>query len=164
MKMRISHILLLGLPWLIPTFSPAQEKCPWLTEATARGILGGAITVQVNLKDARNGVCDFARHLGPVVVELQIAVNLMTDIPRQFPTYVAQCPAKSAALPAIGNAAVICSVQDKRRYAEKIVGRVRDQAFVVSVDATGPDDPAMTQKIRREKAQLVAEQVAGTLF
>jgi hypothetical protein len=56
-------------------------------------------------------------------------------------------------------------VQDKdNRYAEKVVGRVRDQAFVVSVDATAPDNPAMTQKMRREKAQLVAEQVAGALF
>ena len=89
----------------------------------------------------------------------------MSDIPRQFPTYVAQCPAKSASLPAIGNEAVICSVQDKdHRYAEKVVSRVREQAFVVSLDATASDDPAMTQKMRREKALLVAEQVAGILF
>lgn len=163
--MRTCQLLLLGLAWLIPTASPAQAKCPWLTEPTARGILGGTVTVQVNLKDGRNGVCDFARQQGPVVVELRIAVTVMSDIPRQFPTYVAQCPPKGASLPAIGNEAVICSVRDKgNRYAEKVVGRVRDQAFVVSVDATAPDDPAMTQKMRHEKAQLVAEQVAGILF
>jgi hypothetical protein len=163
--MRTYQILLLGLAWLIPTASPAQAKCPWLTEPTARGILGGAVTVQVNLKDGRNGVCDFVRQQGPVVVDLRIAVSVMTDILRQFPTYVAQCPPKSASLSAIGNEAVICSVHDKdNRYAEKVVSRVRDQAFVVSVDATAPDDPAMPQKIRREKAQLVAEQVAGILF
>jgi hypothetical protein len=163
--MRTCQLLLLGLTWLIPTASLAQVKCPWLTEATARGILGGTVTVQVNLKDGRNGVCNFARQQGAVAVELRIAVNVMSNIPRQFPTYVAQCPAKSASLPAIGNEAVICSVEDKGNgYAEKVVGRVRDQAFVVSVNATTSDDPAMTQKMRREKTQLAAEQVAGILF
>lgn len=163
--MRTSHILLLGLAWLIPAASHAQAKCPWVTEATARGILGGAVTARVNLKDWGNGVCDFSRQQGPVVLELRISVNVMTDIPGQFPTYVAQCPPKSASLPAIGNEAVICSVQDKdNRYAAKVVGRVRDQAFVVSVDSTALDDLSMTQEMRREKAHLVAEQVAGILF
>jgi len=163
--MRTLQILLLGLTWLVPTASPAQAKCPWLTEPTARGILGGAVTVQVNLKDGRNGTCDFARQQGPLVVELRIAVSVMGNIPKQFPTYVAQCPAKSASLPAIGNEAVICSMQSKdNHYSEKVVGRVRDQAFVVSINATAPNDPAMTQKMRREKAELVAEQLAGILF
>jgi hypothetical protein len=163
--MRTYQILLLSFVWLIPAASPAQTKCPWLTEPTARGILGGAVTVQVNLKDGRNGTCDFARQQGAVLVELRITVNVMSDIPRQFPTYVAQCPAKSPSLPTIGNEAVICSVQDKdNHYAETVVSRVRDQAFVVSLNTSAADDPAMTQKMRREKAQLVAEQVAGILF
>ena len=89
----------------------------------------------------------------------------MTDIPKQFPTYLAQCPPKSPPLRAIGNEAVVCSIQGKGEpSSERVVGRVRDQAFVVSVSSSVQDDPAMTQEMRREKANLVAEQVAGILF
>ena len=163
--MQTSHILLLGLVWLIPTVSHAQAKCPWLTEATARGILGGAVTARVDLKDSGNGVCEFSREQGSVVLELRISVNVMTDISKQFPTYLAQCPPKSTSVPAIGNEAIMCSVQERdNRYAEKVVSRVRDQAFVVSVNSTAPEGPSMTQEMRHEKAHLVAEQVAGILF
>ena len=121
--------------------------------------------MQVKLQDRHNGICDFARQQGPLVVELRIAVNALNDIPKQFPTFLAQCPPKSASLPAIGNEAVSCGARDKdNRYVEKVVSRVRDQAFVVSVYASAPDDPAMTQKMLRQKAQLAAEQVAGILF
>ena len=89
----------------------------------------------------------------------------MTDIPKQFPSYLAQCPPKSTPLRAIGNEAVMCSIQGKGdQYAESVVGRVRDQAFVVSVSSSVQDDPSMTQEMRREKANLMAEQVAGILF
>jgi hypothetical protein len=89
----------------------------------------------------------------------------MTDIPKQFPTYLAQCPPKSAPLRAIGNEAVMCSLQGKGdQYAEIVVGRVRDQAFVVSVSSSVQNDPSMTRETRRERANLVAEQVAGILF
>jgi hypothetical protein len=50
------------------------------------------------------------------------------------------------------------------QYAEMVVGRVRNQAFVVSVSSSMLKDPSMTQEMRREKANLVAEQVAGILF
>ena len=89
----------------------------------------------------------------------------MTDVPKQFPIYLAQCPPKSTPLPAIGNEAVMCSIQDKGdEYVEIVVGRVRDRAFVVSVSSSIQNDPSMTQETRRERASLVAEQVAGILF
>jgi hypothetical protein len=44
------------------------------------------------------------------------------------------------------------------------VGRVRDQAFIVSVSSSVQNDPLMTQETRREKVNLLAEQVAGILF
>ena len=47
---------------------------------------------------------------------------------------------------------------------ERVVGRVRDQAFVVSIRSSMADDPSMTQEMRRKKVNLVAEQVAGILF
>ena len=163
--MRTTRTLLLGLAMLLPTVSHAQTKCPWLNQATARGILGGPVTRTATLNDQGDGFCDFSRQQGAATLHLRISVATMTDIPKQFPAYVAQCPAKSPPLRAIGNEAVICSIQDNSDgHAEKVVGRVRAQAFVVSVSSTVQDDPSMTQEMRREKANLVAEQVAGILF
>ena len=44
-NMRSSRTILLGLAMLIPPVCHGQSKCPWINEATARGILGGAVTV-----------------------------------------------------------------------------------------------------------------------
>lgn len=160
-----SHLLLLGLALLAPTVCHAQAKCPWINEATARGILGGPVTLTAKVSDHGDGVCEYSRQQGSVVLQLRISVNIMTDIPKQFPMVLAQCPPKSAPLRAVGNEAVMCSVREKGdESTEKVVGRVRAQAFVVSVASSGPEDPSMTHQMRREKANLVAEQVAGILF
>jgi hypothetical protein len=140
-------------------------KCPWMNEATARGILGGAVTATATISDQGAGVCKFSRQQGSQVYELRISVEIMTDIPKQFPTYLTQCPPRSSPLRAIGNEAVTCSAESKAEpYAELVVSRVRNQAFVVSVSSTVLDDASMTQKMRRDKANLAAEQVAGILF
>jgi hypothetical protein len=166
--MRSFHIFLLSLAFM-PVVCHAQAKCPWINEATARGIVGGAVTVNVKVSNQGNdqgaGVCEFSRQQGAAVHQLRITVDIMTDIPKQFPSYLAQCPPKSAPLRAIGNEAVMCSIQGKEdKYAESVVGRVRNQAFAVSVSSSVQDDPSMTQEMRREKANLMAEQVAGILF
>jgi hypothetical protein len=162
--MRSSHILLLGMAFL-PAVCHAQAKCPWINEATARGIVGGAVTVTVKVNDQGAGFCEFSRPQEAAVHQLRIAVDIMTDIPKQFPTYLAQCPPKSASLRAVGNESVMCSTQGKPdQFAEIVVGRVRNQAFVVSVSSTVQDDRSMPQEGRREKANLIAEQVAGILF
>ncbi len=143
----------------------SQTKCPWINEATARGILGGAVTLTAKVNDHGAGSCDFSRQEEAAVHQLRISVDIMTDIPKQFPTYLAQCPPKSPTLRAIGNEAVTCSIQGKEnRYAEDVVGRVRNQAFVVSVSSTIENDRSMTQEMRREKVNIIAEQVAGILF
>ncbi|MGC1620076.1 MAG: hypothetical protein WA765_16420 [Candidatus Acidiferrum sp.] len=163
--MRTSHALLFGLAMLMPAVCRAQMKCPWVNEATARGILGGPVAVTVKIIEPSSGVCEFSRQQGAVLRELTISVNAMTDIPKQFPSYLSQCPPKSAPLRAIGNEAVMCSVQTHRNlYAEKVVGRVREQAFIVSIGSGLKDDPSLTPELRREKANLVAEMVAGNLF
>lgn len=164
-KMRTLHTLLFGLAMLLPTVCQAQTKCPWMNEATARGILGGPVTLTVNVNDHSDGVCDFSRQHGAAIRHLHISVFSMTDIPKEFPSYLAQCPPKSAALRTIGNEAVFCTSQGSTDpHAEKVVGRVRAQAFVVDVSSTVKDDPSMTQETRREKANLAAELVAGILF
>jgi hypothetical protein len=163
--MRTSFTFLLVLVTLMPAVCHAQTKCPWINEATARGILGGPVAVAVKISEPGSGVCEFSGQQGVVLRELTVSVNVMTDIPKQFPSYLSQCPPKSTPLRAIGNEAVICSVQTHGNlYAEKVVGRVRNQAFVVSVSTGLQDDPSLTPEMRREKANLVAEMVAGILF
>lgn len=163
--MHTLHTLLLGLAMFLPTMCHAQTKCRWMNEGTASGILGGPVTLTVNVTDQGDGVCDFSRQHGAAIRHLRISVFSMTDIPKEFPSYLAQCPPKSAALRAIGNEAVFCASQGGAApHAEKVVGRVRAQAFMVDVSSTVKDDPSMTQEMRREKVNLAAELVAGILF
>jgi hypothetical protein len=163
--MRFACAFFLGLMLLIPGVCRAQSKCPWFGEASARGVLKGEVAVKVNLTGPGDGDCEFARQEGGVHHQLDILVITMTDIPKQFARYAEQCTPKSTPLRAIGNEAVLCSIQTHANtYAEKVVGRVRERAFIVTLSSSLEDDPSFTQKMRREKVQLVAEQVAGILF
>jgi hypothetical protein len=136
-----------------------------MNEATARGILGGAVTAAATVSESGSGVCTFSRRQGAAVHELSISVEIMSNVPKQFPAYLAQCAANSTSLRAIGNEAVICSMRSKEDLpVERVVGRVRDQAFVLSVSSKEHDDPSVTQEMRRHQANVAAELVAGILF
>jgi hypothetical protein len=163
--MRIALKIFLLTALLTPAVCLGQTKCRWINEATAQGILGGPVTVTATISDQSEGVCEFTRKQESVTHQLRIAVNLMTDIPKQFPAYRAKCPAGSSPLRAIGNEAVSCSLHESGdHFSERVVGRVRDQAFVITVTSTAKDDASMSPELRREKANLVAEMVAGILF
>jgi hypothetical protein len=163
--MRTAHKVLLSMVLLVPALSHAQAKCPWLTEPTARGVLGGPVKATIKLTEKQGGICEFSREQGSMLLELRISVEVMTDIPKQFPAYLAQCPPKSTPVTAIGNEAVTCSSQNHGdKYVDKVVSRVRDQAFVVTLSSSAQNDASMTPEMRTEKAHLVAEQVAGILF
>ena len=150
---------------LVHTAAYGQAKCPWMNEATARGILGGEVTMTVSVTGHGDGVCQVSRQQGSILRQLRISVSVMSDISKDFPAYLAQCPPTSAHLAAVGNEAVTCSDNSKAElYSEQVVGRVRDHAFVVSVSASVWNDTSMTQEMRRAKANLAAEQVAGILF
>ena len=162
---RSFRTVMLNLVMLAPAVCHGQAKCPWLNEATAGGILGGAVTLTADVSEQGAGICEFSRQQGAVVHQLRVSVDIMSDIPKQFPAYLAQCPSNSTSLRAIGNEAVTCSVESNAgHYAEQVVGRVRDQAFVVSVSTSIQQDPSMTGEMRRQKVNLVAQQVAGILF
>ena len=163
--MRTSHKILLLIAVLMPAACYGQTKCPWLNEATARGILGGQVSVTVDLNLRGEGECKFSRQRGGVVFQLRISIGKMTNVAKQFSTYLALCPPNSPALRTIGNEAVMCTTEGKAgKYGETVVSRVREVAFIVSVSSSVKDDPQMTQQMRRDKANLIAEQVAGNLF
>jgi hypothetical protein len=162
--MRFTHVILLGILCLAPVVCTGQTKCPWIAEATARGILGGDVKATAKITERHDGVCDFSRQQGSAQLQLRISVDIMTNIPKQFPAYLAQCAA-SDPLPAIGNEAVTCRIEGKDGlYAERVVGRVRNQAFVITVSSSQQNDETFPPQMRRDKVRLAAEQVSGILF
>jgi hypothetical protein len=163
--MRTIRTFLIGVTMFAPAVCHGQTKCPWMNEATARGILGGAVTAAATVSASGAGVCTFSRRQGAAVHQLSISVEIMTDVSKQFPTYLAQCAANGTQLRAIGNEAVICTMRSKEELPiERVVGRVREQAFVVSVSSKEHADPSVTQEMRRHQVNLAAELVAGILF
>lgn len=162
--MRIAHTFLLAVACVTPAMCRAQAKCPWISEATARGILGGPVVSTIKLDKSGGGVCDYSRQQGAAAYRLRITVEMMSDIPKQFAAFLVQCPPKSDSLVAIGNEAVVCSVEDKTEgHVERVVSRVREQAFIINLSSP-TDDAALTPALRREKVRLAAEQVSGILF
>ena len=163
--MRISHPVLLVFAMLTPAACSAQIKCPWINEATARGILGGEVKMTVNITPRADGECKFSRQQGNAVFQLRISVEKMTDVAKQFPAYLALCPPNSPPLRAVGNEAVMCTTEIKdSEYSENVVSRVREAALIVNVSSSIPNQSQLTKQMRRDKANLVAEQVAGNLF
>jgi hypothetical protein len=163
--LRIAIPLALAFLALLATNScQAKEACPWLNEATAGGFLDGAVrsTVTHTTKNPDDANCEFILRNGPTTMVLRIDVETLAKWPADFAPYVARCGQQAEPLKAIGDEAVVCSLDGKKReVSEQVIGRVRDRAFTVritfNVDGKNRD-------VMREKAKRVAEQVAGFLF
>jgi hypothetical protein len=68
-------------------------------------------------------------------------------------------------LRAIGNEALICAAdEDKKRMGERVVGRVRDQVFTITISTSLKNDPVLTSDELRSRIYTAAEQVSGNLF
>jgi hypothetical protein len=142
----------------------ATQPCPWLNAATAAGVLQGPVMVSVTYFDQDNtdAACEFIHKADHTVHTLRIEVETMKDLAHDFPRYLAKCGPSAKPLRAIGNEAVVCSVPGKnQQVAEQVVSRVRDRAFIVDVLSNGS---ASERDAARDKAQKIAEQVAGFLF
>ncbi len=142
-----------------PQASAPQTKlppaCPWLTQGTAAKMLGGDVSVTLNVSDSGDGSCKFSREQGPSPV-LEIVVK-KADLPG--------CPADSLALRGIGNEAALCRHAGPNGEVVQIVSsRVRDQHFVVTLTSRGHEKVAKTQDPQEEPVAKISEQVAGSLF
>ena len=174
--------------WLTPQACSAEAKCPWLNAATAAGLLGGDVQMTVSAATpgpaeaatdnaASKGMysdsvrmdrfdvsCEFSRKADDGVDMLRIVVKTMSDHPKEFAGYLAQCGGETKALKAIGNEAVQCMVAGSAGGDEKVIGRVRDRAFVITVSRTGLKLLAAGADPLRDDTRNIAEQVAGSLF
>ena len=142
--------LLLALTLCMAAMAVAEDRCPWLNAATAGGVLGGEVHFTVTQSS-----CEFVRQSGVHEIALRIEVGASSS-PH------AVCGSGAEPLKAIGNQAQACTYEAKQSWiAEQVVGRVRDQAFLVRIST---NDRSAAPKMMREKARKVAEQVAGILF
>ena len=153
---------LLVLAFVAAAAGHAQEVCPWLNSATAGGILGGDVIVQVTHSSANkaDADCTFELQRGERVSRLVIEVNTMRAPHEDFPAYKAQCGQHPRRLGALGNEAVDCGGSEHQQNWQMIVGRVRDRAFRVRI-TTDEAEPAAGL---RDEARRAADQVAGILF
>jgi hypothetical protein len=89
----------------------------------------------------------------------------MADFKKDFGTYLALCGGASVQLRGIGNEAVQCISKDPSAAAEeKVVARVRDRAFVLTVRRESKPRSGTDAGELSEGARNIAEQVAGSLF
>jgi hypothetical protein len=140
------------------------QPCAWLNAATAAGVLEGPVTVRVTYinQEHTDAACEYTHQADKTVDTLRIEVDTMKDLHHDFPRYIARCGQNAKPLRAIGNEAVVCSVPGtNRQIAEEVVSRVRDRAFIVDVVSNGS---AAERDTILDKAQKVAQQVAGSLF
>jgi hypothetical protein len=144
----------------------AANNCPWLTEATASGLIGAeAVGTFTAASGAQPAVCTFAQKGDGMVRSLTITVELATEPHVRMASIAQVCGTGAAPLNAIGNEAVYCAA-DLRRGAlgERAVGRVRNQVFTIDLSSTLKDDPILTRDALKVRIYTAAEQVAGNLF
>lgn len=145
----------------------AQTICPWLNIATASGLLGGTATANVRLIGQTSGTCLFRLQAGTQADSLSISVTTAPESqggPSALATYESGCISTAAPLKAIGNEAIICADGTASAHGELIIGRVRDKVFTIAFNSNAPTARGATSDELAEKAEEIAEQVAGILF
>jgi hypothetical protein len=154
-------ICLIGLS----TVCRAANNCAWLNEATASGLLGGDSVGDVSAAAGQPTVCAFTQMTAGVKRTLLITVEIVADAHARLGVLAQSCGADTAPLKAIGNEALMCAADDRKAgLGERVVGRVRDQVFTITIASTLKNDPILNRDALKSRAYTAAEQVAGNLF
>jgi hypothetical protein len=127
--------------------------CPVLDTATVSAAIG---EVRLEVVERR---CTFTNS----DYQLIVAITTLTS-PNQFAKFSATaCEGSYDSTPVkgIGNEAVACSLRTSSRISEKLVSRVRNQAFTLTLNTI---EKSATAKSVRSCNIALAEQVAGNLF
>jgi len=150
-----------------PIFSPAachaDIRCPWLNAATAGGLLGGTVQMDVTpLTPQGDTTCEFRSAQNSSVNLLRIVVHTMDTPSKDFASYLSQCDGAKVPLKAIGNEAIQCVLRGSSSAGEEqVIGRVRERAFILTVHRRMPNIP---KDGLSEETRNIAEQIAGSLF
>jgi len=159
--------VLLGLCLIsLPAIARAKNDCAWLNEATASGFLGGdAVGEFTEAQAGQPAVCMFTRQEAGVRRTLRITVEVAADAHTRLSEVQRTCGADATPIKAIGNEALVCSADERKgALGERVIGRVRDQIFTITISSSLKDDPILTRDALKSRIYTAAEQVAGNLF
>lgn len=164
---RLDSVLLAGLLIGMPAVARAANNCSWINEATASGLLAGqAVGKASEVLAGQPVVCTFTTQTtGGVKRELSITVEVGADAHTRLVAMARSCGVDITALKAIGNEALICAADAPNAgTGERVLGRVRDQVFIITIISSLKNDPILTRDAIKSKIYTAAEQVAGNLF
>jgi hypothetical protein len=163
-KFRIALCVIVLL--VVPRFCSAANNCPWLTESTAGGFLGGdAVGTYTAAAAGQPAVCLFTYDGQGMKRTLRLTLEVTPDFAAHLAANEKACNADSWALKAIGNEAIACEADDRKAGpGAKALGRVRDQVFTITISSSQKADPEFTRDALKSKIYTAAEQVAGNLF
>ncbi|MGA2653954.1 MAG: hypothetical protein ABSF28_25825 [Terracidiphilus sp.] len=159
--------LVLGVSFFtLPAVGHATNNCPWLNEATAGGLLGGdAVGITTDAAAGQPTVCTFTQQETGVTRTLRITVEIAPEPHQRMSAIAEVCGADVTPIKAIGNEALVCTADDRKGgVGERVVGRVRDQVFTITIASTLKVDPILNRDALKAKIYTAAEQVAGNLF
>ena len=152
---------------LFTTSARAANSCPWMNEATASGLLGGEAvgTYQAASGPKQAATCTFTQQNDGVTRILVIQVTTTADATERIRTIEKTCTSDALPLQAIGNEAVECTSDERgSRPGEQVVGRVRDQLFMIRITSSSKNDTILSRSALKSRTSSAAEQVAGNLF
>lgn len=144
----------------------AENHCPWMTEATAAGLIGEDVSGMILAERGKPALCTFAERTNKPMRTFQISVETAPDGHNQYLAALRRaCGSSSTPLSAIGNEAATCTRDRHGNLIQSLaVGRVRDQIFTVTLSTSVKDDPVLTPAMLKMKVGIAAEQVSGSLF
>ncbi len=150
----------------MPLVLRAENNCPWMNEATASGLLGAsAVGTYTEASAAHPAECSFVQNGDGGSRVLTITVEVTPDAHDRVGQMMHGCEGGSSPLGAIGNEAALCAVSDrKNRRSGRVIGRVRDQVFSITMTSTLKMDAVLSPQSIPSRISLAAEQVSGNLF
>lgn len=163
---KLGPMLLWACMICIPVGARAANHCAWLNEATASGLLGGEAIGEVTETAATEPiVCTFTRQSAGAMRTLRLTVEISADPHARLNAMAQVCGADENPLRAIGNEALSCAADDRKGgIGERVIGRVRDQVFTITISSSLKNDPGLNRDELRSRIYTAAEQVSGNLF
>lgn len=160
------RVLPMAALFCLPLVCQASNNCAWINDATASGLLGGEATGTFTQASAgQPAVCTFLQKGDGFSRTLRVTVEVVPDAHTRLQSGAQACSSPAAPLPSIGNEAVVCEVDLRKEVSgERVVARVRDQLFTITLSTTLKDDPVLTHAAMKDRIYTAAEQVAGNLF
>ncbi len=163
----LSHLAAIaGFILITCTIARADEKCPWMNDATASDLVGADVSGIFPGSPGDSHSCTFTVRSGRKERTLQITVEVTGNAHAEYLMSLKRsCRSAAQPLSAVGNEAATCSILHRKMVTEeKALGRVRNQVFTISLGTSIRNDPILTPAMLAMKIDAATEQVAGSLF